>query len=229
MLVILHQVRSPDNLGAVARLLANFGVGPLVLSDPATHAFAAARKMAVGAESVLEHMSVTAGLREALAGATYACGTTSRQVEGRPTRTPEDALSRLAERAARGPVALVLGGEKRGLSDADLDLCQDVLVIPTRPEQPSMNLAQSAAVLLYLWSRATRPEAPAPLEAAAPLRAMAALEERMQEALDQVGYLNAQAPQHILRELMRSLERGGLSKREVELWLGAWDKVRRHR
>ena len=36
------------------------------LSDPATHAFAAAEKLAVGAQSVLDSMQLTGDLREAL-------------------------------------------------------------------------------------------------------------------------------------------------------------------
>src|SRR2546430_7809810 len=31
--------------------------------------------------------------------------------------------------------------------------CHDTLVIPTSAEQPSMNISQAVAVLLYLWSR----------------------------------------------------------------------------
>ena len=42
--VVLHQTRSPDNLGAVARVMANFGFSRLILSDPATYAFRAAER-----------------------------------------------------------------------------------------------------------------------------------------------------------------------------------------
>ncbi|MBS1153727.1 MAG: tRNA:Cm32/Um32 methyltransferase, partial [Myxococcaceae bacterium] len=35
--VIAHQLRSAENLGAIARLMANFGFSRLILSDPVTH------------------------------------------------------------------------------------------------------------------------------------------------------------------------------------------------
>jgi tRNA/rRNA methyltransferase len=66
MVVVLHQIRSPDNLGAVARLMANFGLSRLVVSDPVTHAFSAAQKLAVGGESVLSGMYVAKDLEEAV-------------------------------------------------------------------------------------------------------------------------------------------------------------------
>lgn len=223
IVVVLHQIRSPDNLGAIARLVANFGASRLVLSDPATHAFAAAQKLAVGAETVLDQMKIAKDLRGALEEVTYACGTTSRAVQGRRVLGPEEGIETLRRRAAGGKVAIVFGGEKRGLSDDELALCQDVVVIPTQTEQPSMNVSQAVAVLLYLASRAP---VPGPAEVAAPLRAIAALEEKMKDALSAAGFLNPQAPRHILRELMRTLERAGLSKRETELWLSAFDRLR---
>ena len=46
-------------------------------------------------------------------------------------------------------MAVVLGEERRGLSDAELTLCSAVCTIPTSHAYDSMNLAQAAAVLAY--------------------------------------------------------------------------------
>ncbi|HVE81392.1 MAG TPA: RNA methyltransferase [Myxococcales bacterium] len=228
LVVVLHQVRSPDNLGAVARLMANFGFHALQLSDPVTYAFDSARKMAVRGDQALERMRMARSLAEALEETVYACGTTSRRLEGRPALSPEIAVERLRAHAARGKVALVLGGEKRGLSDEELGQCQDYLVIDTSADQPSMNLAQAAAVLLYLCSRSGEPPAP---EAApgARHRTMEALRAQMEEALLASGFLNPQAPEHALGELWRSLGRAGLSQREAEMWLSAFKHLARLR
>lgn len=225
--VICHQVRSPDNLGAIARLMANFGFSRLCLSDPVTYAFRDAEKLAVGAKGILDGLSVEPTLQAAIGEAVYAVGTTSRaQLKGRSALTPEESVQRLREQASRGQVALVFGGEKRGLSDEELSLCQDVLVIPTDPAQPSMNLSQAVAVLLYLCAR----EGPAPTTPEPPganLRSLHALEERMGEVLLSAGFLNPQAPQHALRELTRCLERAQLTQREAEMWLSAFGHLRR--
>jgi tRNA/rRNA methyltransferase len=230
--VILHQTRSPENLGAVARVMANFGFSRLILSDPSTYAFRGAERLAVKGESVLERMAVAQNLPEALKECVYAVGTTSRtQLEGRIALTPEEAVARLAQQSQRGRVALVLGSEQRGLSNEELAFCTDFLVIPTSEVQPSMNLAQAAAVLLYLCSREGRkPAEVAPLppeEQGARMGTVNALGERMKQVMLEAQFLNPQAPEHVLRELERSLLRAQLTQREAELWLTAFKHLGR--
>ncbi|MBN1210046.1 MAG: RNA methyltransferase [Myxococcaceae bacterium] len=227
--VVLHQTRSPDNLGAVARVMANFGFSRLILSDPATYAFRGAERLAVKGEAVLERMAVARDLPEALTDCVYAVGTTSRtQLKGRTALTPEEAVGRLAEECARGRVGLVLGGEQRGLSDEELAVCTDVLVIPTSEVQPSMNLAQAAAVLLYLCGRQQVPPAPpAAVEPGARMGTLSALGARMQQVLLSAQFLNPQAPEHVLHELERTLLRARLTQREAELWLTAFKHLER--
>jgi tRNA/rRNA methyltransferase len=158
----------------------------------------------------------------------YACGTTSRtDLYGRTPLTPEDAVRKMRAQSHRGPVALVLGGERRGLSDEELSRCQDVLVIPTREPQPSMNLAQAAAVLLYLCARDDADIPPSATMEGARLETVRALEKRMEEVLSAVGFLNPQAPQYINHELLHTLSRSNLSQREAELWLAAFAQLQR--
>ncbi|WP_224365085.1 RNA methyltransferase [Hyalangium versicolor] len=227
--VVLHQTRSPDNLGAVARVMANFGFSRLILSDPATYAFRGAERLAVKGESVLDRMAVARDLPEALTDCVYAVGTTSRtQLRGRVALTPEEAVRRLAQESARGRVALVLGGEQRGLSDEELAHCAEVLVIPTSEVQPSMNLAQAAAVLLYLCGReGTQEPVPEASEPGARMGTLGALSQRMQEVMLSAEFLNPQAPEHVLHELERTLMRARLSQREAELWLTAFKHLGR--
>lgn len=227
--VVLHQTRSPDNLGAVARVMANFGFSRLILSDPVTYAFRGAERLAVKGEAVLERMAVAKDLPEALTDCVYAVGTTSRtQLRGRAALTPEEAVRRLAEESARGRVALVLGGEQRGLSDEELAHCGDVIVIPTSEVQPSMNLAQAAAVLLYLCGReGAQAPVPAAPEPGARMGTLNALSQRMQEVMLSAEFLNPQAPEHVLHELERTLMRARLTQREAELWLTAFKHLGR--
>ena len=231
--VVLHQVRSPENLGAVARLMANFGLERLYLSDPMTYAIRDAERVAVKGSRVLETLRIEPTLEAALADSVFVVGTTGRSLlKNRRTLTPEEAVQRLATEAERGRVTLLFGGEQRGLSDEELERCNEILVIPTSDEQPSMNLAQSAAVLLYLCSRAD--EAPLsgavsqpPPEPGARMQTVHALEARMREVLLKTEFLNPQAPDHILHELTRSLVKGGISQREAELWLTAFAHLKR--
>ena len=227
--VVLHQIQSPENLGAVARLLANFGFPVLRLSDPRLEDTGAAQRTAVHAGHVLDSAERLSRLEDAVADAVYVLGTSGRDaLRGRTPVSPEDGVERLRTAAARGPVALVLGGERRGLSDAELALCQDVACIPAPGAQPSMNVAQAAAVLLYLASRKDEAALPAVTpDPGAPQALREVLRRRMERALRAADGLNPQSPLPVLDEMLRALDRAQLSRREAELWAAAWKQLAR--
>ena len=244
VLLVLDRPQSADNLGAVARVMKNFGLRRLAVVAPPSWAgpprsggpgtaredvLRRARRLARKAGDVLDAAGVHADLREALRGVTWACGTTSRAVEGRPRLDPPQLGREIVLRSAAGPVAIVFGQERRGLSDAELDLCQAVCAIPTAPEYDSMNLAQAAAVIAWEVARAAgaalgpEPEAPEP----ARHETVEALWERVRAVLGPAGYLNPQNPDHILAEMRRLLSRAEPTQREVELCVAALRAVER--
>jgi len=235
--VVLHRPQSAENLGAAARVLKNFGLSRLsVVAPPAwsgpprgggpgtarEDVLARARRTARKAGDLLEGAEIHADLRAALGPAIWACGTTSRAVEGRPRLEPRTLAAEAARRSESGEVAIVFGEERRGLSDAELGLCQAVCTIPTSPAYDSMNLAQAVAVVAYELAAATPRDAETP-GAAAPARhaTMEALWDRTRALLSAAGFLNPQNPEHILAELRRVLERAEPTQREAELLAAA--------
>ena len=76
------------------------------------------------------------------------------------TLEPRACAARLAEESAAGPVAVVMGPEKSGLSNADLDRCQVLLTIPTDPDFSSLNLAMAVQVITYELRLATLERTP---------------------------------------------------------------------
>jgi len=235
--IVLHRPQSADNIGAAARAMKNFGLARLVIVAPPSWAgpprsggpgtaredvLARARRLARRASDILEGAEIHDGLREALGPAVWTCGTTSRAVEGRPRLDPQGLAAEVARRSARGEVAVVFGQERRGLSDAELELCQAVCSIPTAPAYDSMNLAQSVAVLAYEIGRPRSVPAP-PVTPAEPARheTIEALWDRLRALLGAAGYLNPQNPEHILADLRRLVARAEPTQREVELVLAA--------
>src|SRR5437870_4159460 len=103
--IILHRPSSADNIGAAARALKNFGLRRLAVVAPPSwtglprgkaegsareEVLSRARRLARRATDVLEAVSVHRDARAALAEATWACGTTSRAVEGRARLSPRE-------------------------------------------------------------------------------------------------------------------------------------------
>jgi tRNA/rRNA methyltransferase len=149
--VVLVSPRNPLNIGAVARAMANFGFLRLSVAAAFALHWREARS-AVGAPHLLETAQETATLAEAVRDCTLVLGTgtvTHRKPEQPVMRL--DALANVVERELDrgGRIAVVLGPEKHGLTRDDLSLCHLLVEIPTDAGQPSMNLGQAAAVLLY--------------------------------------------------------------------------------
>ena len=238
VLAVLDRPQSSDNLGAVARVLKNFGLSRLAVVAPPSWAgpprgggpgtaredvLLRARRLARKAGDVLDRVDVQRDLRSALRGATWTCGTTSRVVEGRPRLDPAALGREVARRSASGPVAVVFGQERRGLSDAELELCQAVCAIPTAPAYDSMNLAQAAAVIVWEIAAAGGARLEPRAAPAEPARheTLEALWDRVRTLLGHAGYLNPQNPEHILAEVRRLLARADPTQREAELCVAA--------
>jgi len=237
VIFVLHRPSSAENIGAVARVLANFGLPRLSVVAPSSWSGAPrtgrgenaredvlrrARRTARKGVGLLESAEVEPDLAAALAGTVWACGTTSRAVEGRPRLTPRELGAEVARRTGAGRVAVVLGEERRGLSDSELTLCSAVCTIPTSAAYDSMNLAQAAAVLAYEIALG-RGAALGGLPAAEPARheTVEAIWSRMKALLAGAGYLNPQNPDAILAEWRRLLARAEPTQREAELLAAA--------
>jgi tRNA/rRNA methyltransferase len=168
---ILVRPRDPNNIGAVARAMANFGLRDLVLADPYAPVWQEARS-AVGAAELLRQARALP-LPEAIQDASWVIGTcgAARRLQ-KPVVTLPGLKKFLAGRSfGRGRLAVLFGNEKTGLTKDELGHCHAVVRIPTVPEVPSMNLGQAAALLAYELTRGPRlsrmrqPElAPAPVE-----------------------------------------------------------------
>jgi tRNA/rRNA methyltransferase len=228
-IVVCHQLKFAENLGAIARVMANFGLQQLRLSSPVLRNVQGAEKTAIRADEVISRLLMVDSLRDALGDAVFTVGTSSRSnVKRLEVVTPSEGVELLRKHSQRGPVALLFGGEMRGLSDEELEHCQAAVAIETESTQPSMNVAQAVAVMLYLC----RTSAPVPAAKAespgASAKLLKSVEDNLREVLTLSEFVNPQAPNHALVALLRTLVRNGLSQEEAALWNGALVHVRRH-
>src|SRR5690554_4384270 len=130
---MLHKPRQADNVGGVARAMANFGFSRLVLSSPATWHFDP--RSAVRAEHILEGAYMALSFEEAVAPFSWVCATTSRSVRRRPALSPREMAEEAARRVEAGAsVCVVLGAENHGLTSEELDRCDAICRIDTSSE-----------------------------------------------------------------------------------------------
>lgn len=150
-IIILIRPQMGENIGAVARAMANFGLSELRLVSPRDGwPNAQAEAMATGhASQIVENVACFQDTAAAFADITRAYATTARprDIQKRVV-TPQGAMEEMP--AIAGKVALVFGPERTGLTNEDLSWCESIITIPTS-EHASLNLAQSMVVVAYEW------------------------------------------------------------------------------
>ena len=213
---VLVRPRNPNNIGAVARAMANFGIGDLRLVEPYAEAWDEARA-AVGGEAVLKRARATT-LTEAVADSQLVLGTgDGRRAVRRPVVSLPGLVDYLRENLPEGGrCSILFGSEKTGLRNSDLEHCRAVVRIPTSPQTPSMNLGQAAAVIAYELARLKAGEAPRlPRQ---PLATAGQTEDLVQwalRALDRLGYMK-ETPEASKAERVRlALLRRPLSRQDA--------------
>lgn len=152
--IVLVEPAGPLNVGAIARVMKNFGLGPLVLVNPQCDPLGGeARQMAVHGQDVLEAAQVVDRLPLALKGCQRAMATTARERELETSlESPDPALAWLLAPELEA-TALIFGPEDRGLNNEELYHAQRFIKIPSDPTYASLNLAQAVAVCCYELSR----------------------------------------------------------------------------
>ncbi len=219
--VVLCQPRNPLNIGAAARAVSNFACGQLRLVDPFDLAFREAVS-AVGGAQVLRDAVVFTNIAQAVADCGLVVGTTAvghRELQ-HPLRSIEQAAPTLRDAAIAGPVAILFGSEKFGLTNDELSHCHWLTHIATSPETPSMNLGQAVAVCLH---EVVREQMPPPLPPPhKPMRGADAeqLTVMLLQVLRESGYTNRIVADSLERKVRRFLRRANFVNRDAPLLLG---------
>jgi 23S rRNA (guanosine2251-2'-O)-methyltransferase len=145
VVLMLDQVTDPQNVGAILRSAAAFGVVGVVLQDRNaprfTGALAKAAAGAVDRVPVARVVNLSRALEELADAGWRAVGLT-----GEADRALGDALDGT-------PVVLVLGSEGEGLRRLVAEHCDELAKIPMPGGFESLNVAAAAAVALYEASR----------------------------------------------------------------------------
>lgn len=220
--MVLVNARNPLNIGAAARAMSNFGFHRLRVVNPYEVAFHAARS-AVNATQVLAEAEQFLNLGDAIADCPLVVGTTAirhRELQHPIRSLDADGALLIREQLQSGPVALLIGSERVGLSNEDMSHCHWLMNIPTQPGHISMNLGQAVAVCLYELVRGTAVdrtiEAPTPATAGEIERCTVTLLEALQAS----GYIKRGSGAATKEKTRRMVRRLNLQSQDVELFLG---------
>lgn len=224
---VLVEPQGPRNVGAVARVMRNFGLSDLrVVGDEAIVRDDEAVAYAMAGKGVLAKARVHATLDAARDGLDVLVAATRRPGRHRaPCLTPWDLAATLHGSPRRH--GILLGNEVRGLSRESLKACELLVRIPGVAHHDSLNLAQAAGILAYEVRRpAVARESPVePAE----LRAIDDLVAHVGRTLSASGFLAPGDPLRALGKVRRYLLRHPPTDREVGLLhavLQHWERGR---
>ena len=219
--IILVGTAGPLNLGSVARAMKNFGLYHLTLVAPQCDPLSSdARKMAVHAQDVLNQAKTCDSLVEALAGCSRVLATTTKSRMAPVSLEPPDlAIPWLLE--IEQPVALIFGSEESGLSNEELQLAQRWMCLPTHPNYPTLNLAQSVVLCCYeLFRYGVEHQPIPPPEPSATIDAMEGYLEHFSSLLLEIGYLYPHTRNSRMEKFRHLLHRSQPSSAELAMLRG---------
>jgi tRNA/rRNA methyltransferase len=221
--VVLCQTSHPGNIGACARAMKTMGLQELVLVEPKYFPHPEAQAMASRATDILEHAHVRASLDAALQGAVFAAASTARSRDlSHPVLTPREAAARMLEEAQHGPVALVLGPEKYGLTMEQVNRCSVIVNIPANPDYSSLNLASAVQVLAYELRLAALAPGPLPQKTYPPAthEDMELFYAHLEQAIVDIGFLNPSEPKRLMQRMRRLFGRARVEREELNILRG---------
>jgi tRNA/rRNA methyltransferase len=231
--VVLVRPQFAGNVGAVARVMRNMGLSDLVLVEPlADTNDRQARQLSTHGEDILDNARTVADFGEAVADCVVVAATSARKgglFRRQSVGLPDEIAPLLVEALPAGPVALVFGPERTGLTDAEVSRCHHLLHIPADPTYPALNLAQAATVCLYELRRAWLRRQESGLSSAEPPAPFAELErafESLRIALEEIHFLYDDKADALMHGLRHLLGRSRPTAMEVGLLLGLARQIR---
>lgn len=221
--IVLVGTTHPGNIGAVARAMRNMALSRLYLVQPKLFPHEEATARAAGADQVLADAVVCASLPAALADCTLVIGASARvrSIE-LPPLEPHACAGQMLAHAGNGDAALVFGPEHSGLSNAQLDLCQQRVCIPSDPTFASLNLAAAVQVLAYeLYRQAgAAAAAPQPRNPPASRDDVERLFVHLEQTLNGLAFLLPNNPQRSMRRLRALVNRAAPDQNEIQILRG---------
>ncbi|MEY3338108.1 MAG: hypothetical protein RL245_1100 [Pseudomonadota bacterium] len=231
--VVLVETSHPGNIGAVARAMKNMGLEKLVLVRPKEFPHAEASARASGATDVLETARVFDRLEDGIADCGFIVATTARDRDQNiRVLDVRDGAERIVTESLRGPVALLFGNERTGLTNEELSLAHLLLRIPANPAYSSLNLAMAVQLVTYEIYRARGAKhvsAPGPIPLATG-EEMERLYAHFEEVLEQVGFRDrTTSGTRLMERIRRFINRAELDQNEANILRGIFTAIQGRR
>lgn len=232
--IILVEPQLGQNIGAVARIMLNFGYRELRVVNPRegwpNHD---AIVNASGADEILEKAQVFDRVEEAIQDLQMVYATTPRNHDMiKMIESPEGAAKRLSPEIQDGiRVGILFGCERTGLNNDDVALCQGIITIPTNPNFSSLNLSHAVGVVCYAFMTVLdQPETErfrTGKTSLADQSELISFYDFVEKSLLESGFLRHEKKRPIMvRNIRNIFNRMNLTKQEIQTLMGIFKSLR---
>lgn len=237
--IVLVRPQLADNIGMVARAMANFELEELRLVDPRDGwPNEKARIAASGANYIIDAAQASPTLDSGLAGLNWVGATTARQRDlAKPVLTPEQAVAEMRRRIEDGQrCGILFGPERNGLETEEVANADAVIMAPVSSSFASLNLAQAVLLVSYEWMKQSgrgsigrvttyeEPLQPGPRTRGSPPASkeeLLAFFEHIEAELDRGGFFNPPEKRPSMVQNMRTMfTRMGATQQEIRTLRG---------
>lgn len=220
--IVLYKPKYAGNVGSIARVAKNMGIGNVIVVDAAGLDREEMQKRSTHlAADMVCSIKYFADIGSALADFQYIVGTTARLGKARgPFNTPRKIAPTIAAQSQKNKVALLFGPEDTGLANDELRYCHAVVTIPASRDFTSLNLSHAVMILCYeifLATLSSAEEAPPKWARSEELEGMYG---QIKALLADIGFLNPENPDYWMMHWRRFFARSGLLSREVKIIRG---------
>ncbi|GES44970.1 tRNA (cytidine/uridine-2'-O-)-methyltransferase TrmJ [Rhizobium dioscoreae] len=227
--IILVEPQMGENIGMVARAMANFGLAELRLVNPRDgwpneRAQATASK----ADHIIEATKVYETLEQAIADLNFVYATTARERDGyKPVRSPVIAAETLRTKFKAGEgTGILFGRERWGLTNEEVALADEIVTFPVNPAFASLNIAQAVLLMSYEWMKSGMDDlGDVPFQAIeqrpSTKEQLFGLFDQLEEALDARNYFHPAGKKPKMVDNLRAvLSRRAFTEQEISVLRG---------
>lgn len=216
--VILIEPSKSGNVGAVCRVMKNFGFSKLILVNPkCNHLSQTSKNRAKWAQEILNKAKVVKKISkfDTLVATTAKIGT-DYNIPRSPI-TPKQLSS-----IAKGNIGLIFGRESSGLTNEEILQADFVVTIPASEKYPVMNLSHSVAILLYELSQEDHT---AHIQLATKTEKQQIM-KMLKSKLNKMDFSTKEKKQTQIKVFKRIINKSFLTKREAYALMGFLKKLK---
>jgi len=220
--VILVEPEHPSNIGAVARVMANFGFKKLILINPRCNHLdnEAILRAKHSALKILKNAEISDF--SALGRFGTVIGTSAiESIDYNVMRSPLNPEQ--MKKFATKNTAIVFGREGKGLKNNEIAMCDFIVKIPTSKSYRTMNISHSAAVILYEISRTRIKEDKIRLAAK---KEKDILLRQIKKSVENLDFATKDKKETQIKVWKRVIGKALITRRELQALFGFFKKIR---